>query len=377
MSLKVSVNARFLLPHRLEGLGRYTHEVVARLVAAHPAVEFHLFFDRPYALQYVYGPNVVPHVLFPPARHPLLYLAHFELAVAEKLSALRPAVHFSPDGYLILRHHTTPQVPVFHDLAFEHFPRAIDRWHRWHYRTFFPQYARRAAHVLTVSEATRQDIIAQYGTPDTKITVGHNGSSGVFRPVLPPEQAATRQRFSGGQPYFLYAGALHPRKNGVRLLRAFDAFKSQTGAPHRLLLTGRLAWQTTELQATVSAMAQREAVQFTGFVPDETLAQLYASAEALVYVSLFEGFGLPVLEAFHAETAVITSDTSSLPEVAGDAALLVNPYEEAAICQAMQRLVSEPGLRERLIQAGRTQRQRFSWDHTASTVWDVLTQVMQ
>ena len=170
MPLHVAVNARLLLAGRLEGIGRFAHEVLQRLPDRLPEARFSFLFDRPHDPQFVYGPAVQAVELFPPARHPFLYLAWFEGSVAHWLGRHRPDVFFSPDGYLSLRA-SVPQVPVFHDLAFEHFPQDIDWFHRRHYRNFFPRYARKARRIIAVSECTRQDVIRTYGVPPDKITV--------------------------------------------------------------------------------------------------------------------------------------------------------------------------------------------------------------
>lgn len=375
--MRIAVNARFLQA-RLEGIGRFTDEVLRELVAQHPDWDIHLLFDRrPPPGRFVYGPQVTPHVAGPPARHPVLFVAWFEGTLPRLLDRLKPAVFFSPDGYLSLRAPARlPQVPVFHDLAHVHFPHAIGPAARWHYGTFFPRYAERAAHVLTVSEYSRQDIARTYGLPLGGITNVSNGASGQFRPLSASEKAAARNHYTNGAPYFLYVGAVQPRKNVARLLRAFDHFKAVSGLPHRLVVAGRSAWQTGEVAQTLNALAHPEAVVFTGFVPDAELVRLYSAAHAVTYVPLFEGFGLPVLEAQHAEVPILTSTTSSLPEVAGPAGLLVDPTQEAAIAEGLFQLATDDALCARLVAHGRAQRTRFSWAKTAARVGELLQKVV-
>jgi glycosyltransferase involved in cell wall biosynthesis len=374
--LHIAVNTRLLLPNNLEGIGRFADEVLQRVVAQHPEAQFTFLFDRPFDPRFVYGPNVRAVVTPPPARHPLLYVMYFEGALAWRLRQLKPDVFFSPDGYLSLSApRSLPQVPVFHDLAFVHYPQYIDAAHRWHYGRYFPRFAQRAAQILTVSGYTAQDLQDTWSVAPERISVVHCGASQGFRPHTEAEQTAVRTRFSQGAPYFLYVGAIQPRKNVASLLRAFDAFKAQTGLPHRLLLTGRMAWKTQDVVDAYAAMQHQEAVSFTGFVTDAELAALYSAAVALTYVSNFEGFGLPILEAQYAETAVICSNTSSMPEVAGPAALLVSPADIGELANAMQLLATQPELRQQLIGAGRTHRQYFTWDQTAAKAWAALETV--
>ena len=369
--MKIALNTRFLLPGRLEGIGWYTHEVARRWVAAHPEHEFLFLFDRPYDERFVFGPNVTPLVVPPPARHPLLWYAWFEWSLPLVFRRHRPDVFFSADGYLSLRARV-PSVLVTHDLAHVHYPRQVPRLVRRYYDHFVPRYLRRAERVIAVSEFTKQDIVRQYGIEEGKISVAGNGVRPAFQPLPEKEQAAVRRQYSEGHPYFFYVGAIHPRKNVDGLIAAFDLFKQITGSPVRLLLGGRRAWQTREVQAAYEQSPALDDIAFLGFIPEADLPRLMASALAFVYPSFFEGFGVPVLEALHCETPVITSTASSLPEVAGPAALLADPHRPEAIATAMQRLYGQPELRTELIEKGKLQRTHFSWERTAETTWEVL-----
>ena len=369
--MKVAINTRFLLPGPLEGLGRYTYEVARRLAQGHPEHEFLFFFDRPFDQRFLFGDNVKAIVLPPPARHPILWYIWFEYSVASALAKYKPDVFFSPDGYLSL-HATTPTVMVVHDLAHEHFPDAVPFLVRRFYQRYVPRYCRRADHLLAVSSYTRQDIQQQYQIDGSRIAVCGNGCRQGFSPLPETERKRVRQQYSDGQPYFLYVGAVHPRKNTHRLIEAFSRFKRQTGAGAKLLIAGRFAWQTGPVRGAFEASPFREDIRFLGFVPDENLPELMGGACGFVYPSLFEGFGLPLLEAMHCDVPLISSQNSSLPEVAGAAALLIDPLDVAQLAIAMQRLYEDQGLRQQLIEAGRRQRQKFSWDKTTEVVYQNL-----
>jgi len=374
--LQIAVNVRFLLPgDRLEGIGRYTYETASRLVRAHPDVTFHFLFDRPFDPRYVFAPNVVPHVLRPPARHPVLWWLWFEVSVAAWLRRHRPAAFLSFDSYTTLNTRV-PRVTIFHDLAFEHFPQGISPLVRRYYQHFMPRFARASARLLTVSQATKDDVARTYGIDPARMTVAYNAPAPVFQPLPAAGQQAVRDQYAAGQPYFLFVGALHPRKNLVNLLRAFDAFKTATGSPTQLLLVGRWAWQTGAIADQYRAMRHQQAVQLTGRVPDAELARLYAAARATCYVPFFEGFGLPVVEAQACGCPVLTSNTSSLPEAAGPhGALLTDPHSVADLTAALTRLDHDAPLREALVRQGALNVQRFSWDDTAARVWDALAAV--
>ena len=369
--MKIAINTRFLLAGKLEGIGRYTYEVSRRLVQQQPGDEFIFFFDRPYDPEFCFGPNVQPVVLPPPARHPLLWYVWFEWSISWALKHYRPDVFFSPDSYLSLRS-ATPTVLTVHDLAFEHFPEQVPALVKRYYRHFMPRYCHRAGRILAVSEFTRQDIIQQYMVDSAKIAVCGNGCREGFVPLTETEKQGMRDEFAEGQPYFLYIGAVHPRKNTHRLIEAFSRFKARCPNPVRLLIAGRFAWQTGEVKQAYANSSCKEDIHFLGYVPDEGLPRLLGGALCFVYPSLFEGFGIPILEAMHCDVPVITSNTSSMPEVAGHAARLIDPLDIIGLADAMQNVFENPGLRQQLILAGREHRQQFSWDKTAGVVYENL-----
>jgi len=371
--LKIAVNTRFLLPGRLEGFGWYTHEIVRRMVRQHPEDEFLFFFDRPFDPRFVYGPNVTPLVLFPPARHPILWWLWFEQAVPRVLRKHRADVFFSPDSYLSLRSEV-PTVMTCHDIVPLHQPESIPFATRKYYQHYLPKFLRRADHVLTVSEYVRQDIVQTVGLDPGKISVAYNGCRETFVPLQEVEKQKIRQQFSNGQEYFFYTGAIHPRKNIPRLIRAFDLFKQKTGAPVKLVLAGRLAWQTSDVTAALEQSRYRADIHLLGYVPEETLPKLMASAVALTYVSLSEGFGLPMLEAMHTDTPVLAANATCLPEIAGDAALLVDPMSENAMAQGLEKLWKDRVFGQNLVARGKVQRERFSWEVAAEKVYGVLEQ---
>ncbi|MBL7805234.1 MAG: glycosyltransferase family 4 protein [Saprospiraceae bacterium] len=341
------------------------------MVAAHPADEFYFLFDRPFDPAFVYGPNVEPLVLFPPARHPLLWYWWFEWSVPRALRRIRPDVFFSPDSYLSLSS-PTPVVMTCHDLAPLHAPGQIPWAPRKYYQYFFPKFLKRADHILTISNYVNRDIEQSCRISPDKIKTVYNGCREGFRPLNDPEKQAVRQKYAKGVNYFFYAGAIHPRKNIPRLIRAFDQYKQRTGGAEKLLLAGRFAWQTGEVTQAYDQSAFKEDIVFLGYVPDDELPVLLGAALALTYVSLAEGFGLPLLEAFHAEVPVITANATALPEVAGDAALLVDPESEDSIARALQQVAQHEQLRQSLVEKGRLRRQTFDWDRAAEHIYQTL-----
>jgi glycosyltransferase involved in cell wall biosynthesis len=368
---RIAINTRFLLPDKLEGFGWYTYEVVKRLVALHPDVQFFFFFDRAYDKKFIFGPNVTPVVLKPQARHPILFKLWFDVAVKRALKKYQIDLFFSPDGYLSL---TTdvPQVAVIHDLNFVHYPQDIPRKHRGYLLRNFPEFARKAHHIVTVSNYSKADLIQTYGIASENITVGYNGAADWFQPVESERQEVIRTKYASGLPYFLSVGALHPRKNIVRLLQAFDAFKAQSGSETQLVIVGDSYYWSAEMKKTLETMRFKDAVRFTGHVQPEELVGLYGSARALVFVSYFEGFGIPLVEAMRCGCPVIAGNRTSLPEVVGDAGKLVDPFQVTEITDAMMELDANTDLRESYIQRGYAQSEKFTWDRTAEVVSGVV-----
>lgn len=370
--MQIAVNVRFLLPgNQLEGIGRFTYETLIRMVRQHPEHTFHFLFDRPFDSKYIFAKNVVPHVLFPPARHPFLFVAWFEGAVAQALRRLKPDVFLSLDGFTTLRT-KVPRVTVMHDLAFEHFPQDVGFLQRQYYYFFAPRFAFASTCVVAVSEATKQDLIDTYQLPAERIRVVYNAADAMFRPHPEAVQTAIRSTFSNGQPYFLFVGALQPRKNLVNLLRAFEQFKHETGADTQLLVVGRKAWKAGPIFDVYDQMQYQDDVHLTGRVSDAELAGLYAAALATVYVPYFEGFGIPIIEAQASGSPVITSNCSSLPEVAGEGALLVDPFSVDSIAEALGQMYHDTELQQELRAKGFQNNERFSWDESAANLWEVL-----
>jgi len=368
----IVVNARFLLPGKMEGIGCYTHEILSRVTSALPERKFIFLFDRPFDKNFIYGSNITPVVIPPQARHPFLWYIWFEWSVSRLLKSVDAAVFFSPDGYGSLRS-DVPQVITIHDLAFEHYPEQIPALVRRFYSYAVPRYIQHADKIIAVSAATASDITSTYGTPAEKIRILHNGCTFTISTTTPSDNEQVRKALTGGVPYFIFVSALHPRKNIEGVLKAFDKFAAESGKPHYLVVAGRRAWGNKSMEETYENMANKDKVVFSGHLERADLFRSLSAAEALVYPSFFEGFGLPLLEAMYCDVPVITSDRSSMPEVAGDAALLVSPDSVKDISDAMYSVSADQALRESLVSAGQKQRLKFSWDQSAAQVAAILS----
>lgn len=369
--MNIAVNTRLLLKGRLEGIGRFAHEVLRRLVKEMPEHRFFFLFDRPFDEDFIYGPNVTGIVLSPQARHPLLYQAWFEWAVPLKLNEIKADLFFSPEGYLSLKS-SVPSINVIHDINFLHHPEMLDRAHRWHFNRYFPRYAAKAKHIITVSDYSKQDIVSHYGVKSEKVSVVYNGVSDAFLPLDQISKARIRSEISAGAPYFVFVGSLHPRKNITRLLRAFDLFKETTGLPHQLLIIGKRAFLNKEMDRVYLELKHKDSVRFTGRLAEQSMIEAIAAAEAMTFVPLFEGFGMPIIEAYSCGVPVITSDVSALPEIAGESAILVDPKSEKAIADAMTVIASDEKRRNALGLAGVNRAKEFDWNISAHQIAAII-----
>lgn len=373
--MRIAINTRFLLSHKMEGFGWYTYEVVKRLVANHPDHEFIFFFDRKYDSKFIFGPNVTPVVLSPQARHPFLFYWWFEFSVAKALKKYKADLFFSPDGYLSLRS-SVKQVAVIHDINFEHNPKDLKWLMRKYYTHFFPKFAKKATHIVTVSNYSKKDIVSTYGISPEKITAIWNGASDVFKPIDEIKKQEIRTVYAEGMPYLLFVGALHPRKNVGRLLQAFEIVKDKyPEIPHELVIVGTELWSNANGSSTITERTKKH-VHFTGHLHIEKLAEVMAGADIFTYVPYFEGFGIPLIEAMKSGTPILSGNLTSLPEVAGEAALYCDPLDVEDIASKLVQLIQDPHLQDELRQKGLERAKLFSWDQSAMNVWEEINRIL-
>ncbi len=375
----VAINTRLVVPGKLDGIGWFTLETVQRMTANHPEHDFHLFFDRRPPEDLFPGGNVTCHWLFPPARRPFLQDLWFDYAVPRRLARIKADLFLSPDGFLSNRT-DVPQVAVQHDLNFEHHPEWLPPRIARHYRRRFPDAAQRAVRMATVSRFSAEDIHRRYGVPLDEIDVVYNGAGSAYQvtPLGLDRQASeklVRSRYTSGQPYFVFIGTQHPRKNLEGLLKAFQQYR-EGGGQWDLLMVGTALWRRRRFDASraLEALPREvmEHVHLTGWLPQKELAQVLAGAGALTFIPWFEGFGIPLIEAFSAGTPVIHSNRTSLPEVAAGAGLEVDPDDLGQVADAMLRIEREPALREALREKGKERAEDFGWDKTAGLLWNCL-----
>lgn len=356
------------------GTEAYSLHLIRAMLHAAPQHHFRLYSDRTLPPE-LGAPNAEPRVM----RFPRLW-THARLSIEMLMHS--PDVLFVPAHVIPLIHPRA--VVTVHDLGYLAFPQAhpfgarlyLDLSTRWN--------AHVAAHVIADSQATKDDLARHYAVATNKITVAYPGRDENLRRVDDPSIVQdVKRRYGIAGEYLLYLGTLQPRKNLVRLVQAFSTLYSPPSTLHaqpstpKLVLAGHKGWLYDQVLAEVKRLGLEACVLFPGRVAEEDKAALLSGAAALVFPSLYEGFGLPVLEAMQCGTPVICSNTSSLPEVAGDAALLVDPLDVNALAQAMRQVVQDADLRQGLVERGYAQAQRFSWQVCAACVLSILQAVIR
>lgn len=367
----IAINARTLRSVPRDGIGWFTYEVIRGMVRNHPEHMFVLIGDRRPGPLPVEGTNI--EYITVPLRtvHPLLWHAWHEYLLPPVLKRIRADVFIAPDGMMPLRT-DVPCIPVIHDLNHEHRPGDIPHGECRYYRRRFPLFAKKGARVATVSDFSAGDIAATYGISPAKIDVVPNGVAELFSLPLPGEAEETRKQYTGGRPYFLFVSNFSPRKNVETVIKAFELYRQKSVGDHVLLLAGRRLYLTREMDRHLEASLYGNDILFTGSVTRDVLRRLYGAAEALTFVPWLEGFGIPVVEAQRCGTPCILSDSSSLPEVSGGAALCVSAADAGAIAEAMARLVTDGALRRRLSAEGHANSLRYTWEKAAEEMWNSI-----
>ena len=265
-----------------------------------------------------------------------------------------------------------PGFVVVHDLAyFDDRLGAYPFFDTFYMRTLIPRSLRRAAGVFAVSENTKKDIIRYTSCDPGKITITYEAADDMYRPIKDRARLERiKQKYNLPESFIMYVGSLSPRKNVIRLLEAFAGIREKI--PHQLVLTASKSWKDSSVYAAMSRLNLQDRVHKLGYVEEQDMPALYNLADAYVYPSLYEGFGLPVLEAMQCGCPVVASDATSIPEVAGDAAMLVNPLDTQALADAVYRLLTDRELRNRLVAAGFEQAEKFSWRRCAQIILEKI-----
>lgn len=379
--------------HRKAGLGRYAEELLRALIAVRAEQpEAHLpiaaFYHAADQADTAVLPPDVPRLtsdhdhfswrLRALLAHHLNYSQDAILHAAAAAQALPSPQLFHATEHLLPRLRNVPTVFTLHDLIFKAYPEYhLPRNHLF-LQLAMPFFLRRADAIICVSECTRQDALKHYRLPEEKMWVIHEGVSPRFSPNLSAaELNRVRERFHLPERFLLFVGTIEPRKNLPTLFQAFKALREQ--APdlvEELIIVGKQGWLTDAIYRAVHVNNLTGLVRFVGRVDDRDLPAMYRLASAFVFPSLYEGFGLPPLEAMACGTPVVASNTASLPEVLGEAAILVPPMEVGDWVQALRRVLTDAALRRELVQRGLQRAARFTWHQAASATLQVYEHVL-
>lgn len=360
--------------HRRAGLGRYAHELISALLRNH---------DKEYSYTAFYHQRHKAHLDSPIDRLPQLTtslsarpwrlrtaLAYFTLL---GMDGMFPNVDlFHATEHLLPRLRQRRSVFTLHDLIFQFDPDSHTALNIAYLKTMVPRFMRAADAVISVSECSKRDAIRIYNVPSDKIHVISEGVDSRFKPVDDAAQIESiRQRYDLPKQFILHVGTIEPRKN---LPILFEALKQLDNCS--LVIAGKTGWLTDSIFKSLNELGVKKRVRFTGYVPDENLPTLISAANILAMPSKYEGFGLPVLEAMACGTPVIASNTSSLPEVGGDAALYAAPDDVSAWVQTIKRVLGDAALRASMREQGLRQAAKFTWDSTAQQTLEVYKHVM-
>jgi glycosyltransferase involved in cell wall biosynthesis len=385
--MHIGIDASRITVAQRTGTEHYTFELLGALAQLDRQNRYTLYCNQPPAALPPLGPNFrLRHIPFPRLwTHARLSA---ELALHPPDVLFVPA-HVLPLGVLLRRSMRT--VVTIHDMGYIRFPESHTPSQRRYLRLSTRWSARAACQLIAISNTTRDDLVRYAGAPPKKISVIHHGVSPRFQPVEDQNLiAATQAKYGITPPYFLYVGTIQPRKNLARLLEAYaqartevqglrteeeeSTVRSPQSIELQLVIAGKHGWLTGEIerQSTQLFGSGSPAVRFTGYIADQDLPALLSGALAFVFPSLYEGFGMPLLEAMACGTPVLTSTTSALPEIAGDAALLVDPEDTTAIAAGLARLTSDTGLRADLRARGLARAAQFTWGRCAEETLAVL-----
>lgn len=373
--MRIGINTAHLLKGKLEGIGWFAHETLKRLVRNHPEHEFVFFFDRKWDDEFLYAENVVPVKTVLPARHPVLWWWHNQIELKQLVKRYQIDLFYSPDGWMPLGL-KIPVIDVIHDINFMHRNDKLPLLTKWYYRYFFPKFAHKSSRVLTVSEYSKTDLVDTFLLSPDKVDVIFNGVNDIYQPLAKEVQIEVKNKVAEGAPYFIYVGSINSRKNIIGMLKAFDQFKLKYKTAHKFVFVGSPMWNDNEFELSYNNLQFKKDVLRLGRLDIESLNLVLGSAEALLLVSFFEGFGIPIIEAMACDVPVITSNNTSMPEIAGDAAIIVDPKNVDEIANAMHQIADNNDFRNSMIEKGRKQRDLYTWDNSADKVWESFQKVI-
>jgi len=371
---QVALNAHLLSlsgNYRSAGISWYIYNVLKNLGQAAPDLQLTAFLHEAQFQDDYISTNISRW----PTQRPAVRIMWEQMAQPYLLSRNQPDLYHAM-AFVAPMITPCPFVITVYDLTFLRYPEAFRPFNRWYLRYFTTYSVKRAQAIIAISESTRQDVINLIGKPPDQVHTIYCGADPSFRPLPSNEIETFRQSQQLPQAFVLYLGTLEPRKNVAGLIRAYATWYQQDPQAPLLVIAGGKGWYYQQIFELVETLGLVDKIYFPGYIPQADLALWYNAASLFVYPSYFEGFGLPVLEAMACGTPVITSNTSSLPEVAGQAAMLVDPKQPIALTVAMQQIMQSSEKRQLMRQAGVKQATQFRWEKTAQETVAIYRQVI-
>lgn len=359
---------------RHSGVEEYTESIIRALSAVGAKHTYHVFYNSARNVELPsFRENVVVHAF----RYPNKLFNTSQLLFSrprwDRMLAVQPDVVFLPNPHLVPLSLGVPLVTTVHDLAFERFPEFLTfRRRMWHAAIRPRALLENSDALIAVSQHTKEDVVRMYGVPDDRIRVVYSGVSESGHPVTPLEVQQVRRTYGLPDRFILFVGTQEPRKNIAGVIAAYTAIAHSLG--QHLVIAGERGWKTRQLFESISASAYRDRIHLLGFVPQRDKRALYAAADVFVYPSFYEGFGFPPLEAMLAGTPAVVSFNSSLPEIVGEWATMVDPYNTAQLAGVLQELLAAP---VRVSEATRVAiRKKYSWERAARETIEILEGVV-
>ena len=378
--MRVALNAQLLSTgrtYRAAGISRVIYELLARLPILAAPLQCWVFApDSAENRALLRKPGLHPRLSRLAMDRPAVRIAWEQVVLPLELARTRAQLLHAL-GYVSPLAWSGLTVVTVYDLSFLRFPELFNVGNRLYLRRLTPPSVRRAARVIAISEHTRRDVIRLCGVPPERVTTIHLAADARFRPVGEADVARFRRERRLPERYILYMGTLEPRKNLGTLIRAYAELRDAGGAPHALVLAGARGWRYEPIFRLVEELGLQEHVLFPGYVPAEEQPLWYSAADVFAYPSLYEGFGLQLLEAMACGTPVIASNSSSLPEVVGDAGVLVEPTDVRGLAEALATLLGDDGRRAELCEAGLARAGAFSWRRMAEQTVQVYREVLR
>lgn len=358
--MRIAVDTRFLMPDFLEDHSHFTVEICRLITQQHLQHEFFFLFDQPYNEQFIFSKNIIPIIINPSSRHILLKW-WYDKKISRILQKIKADIFICPNGLCNLATRV-PQILILHECNL-------------FYKKHLPVSVKKANLIATTTEFSKNNIIKKYNINAAKIHVTGNGIKKYYQPVNWKQKEAIKEQYTDGKEYFLYIGSAQGGNNLIHLLKAFSLFKKRLQSNMQLIIAGQMTHEFSELKTKIDTYKYRNETKLLGHVNNQELARLTAGAYALVYPSLFDYAISPVLEAMQCEVPIITSNRDSMAEIAENAALYADPHQPEAIAQQMQTIYKDENLRNQLIEAGKEQIRKFSWEKTANALWQCIEEV--